>query len=112
MTDAITVTKLSAANPVLAAHARAIHRLAQSEVETIAEYCVEVGRHLREAHQHAEPKVWFAWIDDEFGWAPATAIRFIRAYTSALEQPVRAHAWRKDLSPRSEPSGESDGSAA
>jgi len=116
-TQTITVTKVSAAHPVLAAHARAIHRLAKSNTESLAEYILEVGRHLHEARQHITPKpwghkVWATWLDDEFGWDLKTAFRFIRAYTDALANPIYARNARGELSQRSEPSCEGDGSAA
>jgi hypothetical protein len=106
-----TVTKLSALHPVLAAHARAIHRLAQSEAETIAEYCIEVGRHLAEARQRTAHEIWIVWIADEFGWNLATASRFIRAYTAALNNPISARDAHGDI--RRDPSlATDDGSAA
>jgi hypothetical protein len=77
---AFTLTITSARNPILAAHAAAIHRLARSEVESIVEYILEVGRHLAEASQYAEPGIWREWVRDEFGWAPASAFRLIEAY--------------------------------
>ena len=97
-TQTITVTKVSAANPVLAAHARAIHRLAASKTESLAEYILEVGRHLHEARRRADHKVWVVWIADEFGWNPTTAFRFIRAYLAALNTPIYAHNSRGERS--------------
>ena len=102
MTEVITVTKIGAAHPVLAAHARAIHRLAMSEAESLCEYILEVGRHLHEEHQHITPKpwghkVWATWLDDEFGWDLKTAFRFIRAYADALANPIYARCARRAL---------------
>ena len=102
MTEVITVTKVSAAHPVLAAHARAIHRLAESETESLAEFVLEVGRHLHEAHQHITPNpwrhtVWANWLDDEFDWDLKTAFRFIRAYSDALANPICARNSRGTL---------------
>jgi len=101
-TQTITVTKVSAANPVLAAHGRAIHRLAKSEAESMITYILEVGRHLSEAHAHIASKPWahklFAtWLEDEFGWDFATAFRFIHAYTDAVRQPICARNSRGEL---------------
>ena len=96
--DTITLTKVSAAHPVLAAHAHAIHHLAESETESLAEYILEVGRHLHEARWRAEHKVWVVWIADEFGWNPATALKFIRTYLAALETPIYAHNSRGERS--------------
>jgi len=112
MTDVFTVTKVSAANPILRAHALAIHRLVASETESLCEYILEIGRHLFEAHQHTEHKVWVVWIADEFGWDLTTALRFTRAYVFAQKQPIYARNSRGELSQRPEPSSEGGSSAA